>query len=105
MGNAKYFTPNAIPLFFIRLINGAPVTGLVVSVSVINSVTGALLLSPITLTETGFGSGQYTYLWAFNPASTVECLATYTVAGKEFKEAFTVDTALDQILSDDSQST
>ncbi len=105
IGGSTYNSTDTIPLFYIQMRNGAPVTGLTVSVSVVNALTGATLLASTNLPEVIVGSGLYAYAWS-NTGVTVEteCVATYAVAGYQYKENFTIDTGLDRLESEDSKA-
>ena len=75
-----------IPLTYQRVRGGAAVTGLTVTVSAVNAVTKATLLSTVACPEIATGAGIYNYTWVHGLTSTTECLITFTVSGQIFTE-------------------
>lgn len=93
---ATYKAFDAIPLYFQRVRNGVPVTGLTVTVSVSNAATGASLLALTSLTEVT--PGLYSYVWTPGISTQTECISTYTTGGLQFKETLTIDDTIKQLL-------
>jgi hypothetical protein len=77
-----------IPLFYLRNIGNQLVTGLAVSVRVLNARDGTVLLASIPVPEVT--PGIYSLLWNNMISSFTECLEIYTVAGVQFINSFTV---------------
>lgn len=94
---------DSIPLNFSRIKNGAAVTGLSVTVTVQNVVTGATLLASTALVEVS--PGLYSYNWVTGISTQTECVTTFTTGGAVFKEVFTVDDTIKQLLSENGRST
>jgi energy-coupling factor transporter transmembrane protein EcfT len=88
-------TTDSIPLSFMRIKTGAPVTGLSVTVKVINVRTGSTLLATTSLTE--ITTGVYEYVWTHGQTATTECIAEYVVADVTYAENFTIAANLDII--------
>ena len=86
----EFFIRDTIPLAFMRIRQGVPVTGLTVTAIVKNIRTGATLLTSTTLTEQVSGSGLYSYAWAHGLLGETDCAAIYTVSGNQFVETFSV---------------
>ena len=78
-----------IPLTFARVRNNARVSGLTVSVTVLNSSTGATLLASTSLPEAG-SSGLYHFMWTHGIFAPTECLAVYTVGAQTYQEYFMI---------------
>lgn len=97
-GVATYKAYDSIPLYFQRVRNGVPVTGLSVTVSVANASTGVSLLASTTLTEVT--PGLYSYVWVPGISVQTECVVTYSTGGLQFKENITIDDAIRQLLSE-----
>lgn len=108
MAGSRYDTLLPIPLGYVRMRGGAPITGLTVTVSVANALTGGSLLASTSISEVGTGSGLYTYSWASGIAITTECVASYSVTDglgtKIYKEHFTITNATDAIESGEGKS-
>lgn len=95
---AIYKAFDSIPLYFVRVRNGVPVTGLSVTVAINSAVTGNSLLATTTLNEVT--PGLYVFTWSPGITVQTECIATYTSGGAQFKETFTIDDAIKQLLSE-----
>jgi hypothetical protein len=89
-----YKTVDPVPLSFMRVRLGVVQTGLTVTVKVINVLTGATLLSTITMTE--ITPGVYSYNWNHSLTALTECVALFTTGGLVYAENFTVDEFLDK---------
>lgn len=85
-----YDSVDQIPLTFQRMLNGAPVSGLTVTVVVKDATTGTVIRSSVSCPEVVASSGIYTYNWSHGLTQPTSCLAIYTVNGKQFSEAFEV---------------
>jgi hypothetical protein len=94
----EYKSGDNIPLCYTRIRNGAVVTGLTVTVTVQNALTGATLLASTALTEVT--PGLYSYNWVAGITTQTECIATYSTSGGIFKEAFTIDDEIKQLLAE-----
>jgi hypothetical protein len=90
MGYDNQNVRDAIPLSFVRIRNGSKVTGLTVTVTVVNVKTGATILASTNVPEVGAGSGLYSYTWTHGQTQETDCLVTYTVAGFAYCEFLTV---------------
>ena len=90
---AIFKTVDKIPLAFIRMRGGALVTGLSVTVKVINVITGATLLATTSLSEVT--PGVYSYNWNHTLTAFTECVAIYTVGTNNYTENFSVDESTD----------
>lgn len=88
----NYQTLDIVPLAFMRILNGAAVTGLSVTVVVKNIRSGAVLLSSTALTEVV--AGVYSYSWTHGQTASTECVAQYTVGGVSYFENFTIESSL-----------
>lgn len=91
---AIFKTVDAVPLAFMRVRSGALVTGLTVTVKVLNVITGATLLSTTSMSEVT--PGVYAFNWSHSQNIFTECAAIYVVAGSSYVENFTIDEALDK---------
>lgn len=77
-----------------RVRNGALVTGLTVTVQVLNVITGTTLLSTTTMSEVV--TGVYSFNWNHTLTAFTSCVALYTVGGFVYPENFQVDESLDK---------
>ena len=98
-----YKVYDSIPLFFERIRAGGLVTGLSVTVVVINAATGATLLASTALTE--ITPGHYEYVWNHGITVQTECVASYVVGGIAFKDTFTIDDTIKQIGQEEGRTT
>ncbi len=89
-----YKTTGPVPLSFVRIRLGALVTGLTVTVKVLNALTGSTLFATTTMTE--ITPGVYSYNWVHSLTVFTECVAIYTVSGLVYAENFQVDEFLDK---------
>ncbi len=89
-----YKTVDPVPLAFMRVRGGAIVTGLTVTVRVVNVLTGVALLSTTAMTEVT--PGVYSYSWSHGQVSFTECSAIYVVGASSYIENFTIDESLDK---------
>jgi hypothetical protein len=80
-----------ILLYYERLLGGSRVTGLSCSVSVVNALTRAVLLSSTVLTEQTAGNGFYQYNWTHNQQSGTACEAQYLINGTLYTENFIIN--------------
>jgi hypothetical protein len=78
-----------IPLVYRKIQGGQAVTGLSVTVTVFDALTGSVLLSSHPLTEVF--PGFYRYVWTGGISTKRHCLAVYTEGGKIVDEFFDVD--------------
>jgi hypothetical protein len=83
MNNYSLFEP--VPLSFSRVGVTGSVSGLTVTATVVNAVTGATLLSATTLPEIGT-TGVYNFSWVHSLKEQTECAVTYTVGSKTYRE-------------------
>lgn len=91
MANDLFNIGDTIPLSFSRNYGSGPVTGLSVSVKVVNAATGSVLLASTAMSETISGNGIYTYAWSPSGLnSKTECHVTYTVGSQSFSEYLTI---------------
>jgi hypothetical protein len=81
-----YSLNDAVPLSYAREINHQTVTGLTVTVSVVNTRTNASLLATTSLPETATGSGVYFMNWTHGLTQDTQCTVTYTVNGQKYLE-------------------
>ena len=91
---ALYKTVDPVPLSYVRVRSGALVSGLTVTVKVLNALTGSTLLATTTMTE--ITSGVYSYSWAHTLTAFTDCVAIYSASGLIYAENFQVDEALDK---------
>ncbi len=76
-----------IPLAFRKILNGAPVTGLTVTVTVFNAQTNAVLLSSTSVPEVA--SGVYIYVWS-GVTSFTNCRISFSESGNAWDEFITI---------------
>lgn len=85
-----FYSTNAVPLSYSRVVNYAVVSGLAPKVVVQNASTNATLLASTTMPESASGSGVYTYVWTPSVGVDTPCVVTYTVGSQVFKEFLTI---------------
>ena len=78
-----------IPLAFRKISAGNPVAGLTVTVTVVDALTGTVLLSSTAMTEVS--SGLYSYQWSSGVQTQMQCLATYFDGSSYYDEFFEVE--------------
>ena len=80
-----YSLTDTIPLSFSRIRNSALVSGLTVTVTVVNVKTNATLLASTLMPEVST-SGIYVYNWTHGQAQDTECLIKYSVGTNNYYE-------------------
>ena len=88
---------NIIPLTFSRITNGSEVTGLSVTVKVLNAQTGLPLLGTTAMTEVT--PGTYEYTWNSGITVQTHCKAFYVETGNTWVEYFDIEDIDDTVES------
>jgi hypothetical protein len=83
-----YTIPHVVPLSYTKVVANAPVSGLSVTVKVVNAVTNATLLSSTPAPEVATGAGVYTYNWTSGLTADTLCQVTYTVGSTTVYKEF-----------------
>ena len=76
-----------IPLAFNKILNGSPLTGLAITVTVYDAGSNSILLASTALTEVS--PGVYIYNWAGVTVFT-NCRAVYTENSNQWDDFFTI---------------